>query len=200
MIRVNLLKHAGAGASVAKSSDGGAEGSLSTEVQKQAGLRIGAVLGAILLVFIYGVFVAGGQRTRLDQINQAIAKADAEKAKFGADAPLLEQYSNEKAKMDKQISTLRKLASDRLLDVKALDALQTLITPEDWLKTVKIEKGQITIVGYAKNDNGVTDFIRALDSSVFFSGLQVKSSGEEKIGTESVKKFELVCGMGRPNE
>lgn len=196
MIKVNLLKTAGATVGVS-ATPGEAP---SSEVQKQAGIRLGAILGAIAILYIYNMFVVSAQQDRLRAINQEIADIEQQKLALGPTTPLVEKYNAEKKTIEGQLEVLRVLARNRLREVKALDAIQTLMSEKTWLKELKTEGGMLSMSGYSLTDDGITDLIRALDSSVFFSDLVVRSTSEERLENSVVKKFDVEFKIGARNE
>lgn len=195
MIRVNLLKAAGATANVSAGSLG-----VPIEVQKQAVVRLGAILAAIAVLYIYNIFVVSAQRDRLTAINAQTANIDAQKVALGPTTPIVEKYNAEKKIIEGQLNVLRVLAKNRLREVKALDAIQSLVSDKTWLRDLATENGVLKMTGYSLTDDGITDLIRSLDSSVFFSELIVKSTTEEKIENTVVKKFDVEFKIGARDE
>jgi type IV pilus assembly protein PilN len=196
VIKVNLLKSAGATVGI---SAGPGE-SPSSEIQKQAGMRLGVILGAIAVLYVYNMFVVSAQQDRLKAISQDIAQIEQKKASLGPTTPLVEKYNAEKKTIEGQLDVLRVLARNRLREVKALDAIQSLMSDKTWLKELKTEGGSLSMSGYSLTDDGITDLIRALDSSVFFSDLVVKSTSEDKVDNAIVKKFDVEFKIGARNE
>src|SRR4051812_45422458 len=126
MIRVNLLKSAGATGSVASGislSDGG--GVMTPEIQKEAVKKIGVILAGVAALYIYNMFVVQAQQDRLAKINAEVAAIEAKKTALGPTTPLVEKYNAEKKTLESQLEVLRVLARNRLREVKALDALQS---------------------------------------------------------------------------
>ena len=199
MIRVNLLKSAGATGSVANSSSGAGDAP-SPQTQKEAVKRFGVILGAIAILYLYNMFVVSAQQDRLAAINSEIAGIEAQKTALGPTTPLVEKYNAEKKTIEGQLEVLRVLARNRLREVKALDAIQSLMSDKTWLRELKTESGNLSMSGFSLTDDGITDLIRSLDNSVFFSDLIVKSTSEEKLDNATVKRFDVEFKIGARNE
>lgn len=197
MIRVNLLKSAGAAGSVSGSQSSGAP---SPYVQKEAGKRLGVILGAIAILYLYNMFVVSAQQDRLAAINSEIAGIEAQKTALGPTTPLVEKYNAEKKTIEGQLEVLRVLARNRLREVKALDAIQSLMSDKTWLRELKTENGILSMSGFSLTDDGITDLIRALDTSVFFSDLVVKSTSEDRVDNALVKRFDVEFKIGARSE
>lgn len=201
MIRVNLLKSAGATSSVSSSgSSSSSSEAPSAQTQKEAGLRLAVILGAVALLYLYNMFIVGAQKERLDAINQEVAGIEAQKTALGPTTPLVEKYNAEKKTIESQLEVLRALARNRLREVKALDAIQSLMSEKTWLRELKTESGNLTMSGYSLTDDGITDLIRSLDTSVFFSDLIVKSTSEERLDQTTVKRFDVEFKIGARSE
>lgn len=199
MIRVNLLKSAGAAGNVASSSSSGSVAP-SPETQKEAGKRLGVILSAVAALYLYNMFVVSAQRDRLAAINAQVASIEAQKTALGPTTPLVEKYNAEKKVIEGQLEALRGLARNRLREVKALDAIQSLMSEKTWLRELKTENGVLSMSGFSLTDDGITDMIRSLDTSVFFSDLVVKSTSEERIDNATVKRFDVEFKIGARSE
>ncbi len=197
MIKINLLKSAGATASV---SSAGSGSSLSPEIQKEAGKRMGVILGAVAVLYLYNMFVVRAQQDRLAAINSEIAGIEAQRTALGPTTPLVEKYNAEKKTIEGQLEVLRVLARNRLREVKALDSIQSLMGDKTWIRELVTESGILLMSGYSLTDDGITEVIRSLDNSVFFSDLVVKSTGEERVDQAMVKRFDVEFKIGARNE
>lgn len=200
MIKVNLLKSAGASGNIAATASSDSGGALTPEIQKEAGKRIAVIIAAAAVLYIYNMFVIQAQHERLNAINAETAAIEAKKTALGPTTPLVEKYNAEKKTLEGQLDVLRVLARNRLREVKALDSIQSLISEKTWLKELKTQNGILSMNGYSLTDDGITELIRALDSSAFFSDLIVKSTGEEKLENTVVKRFDVEFKIGARGE
>lgn len=200
MIKVNLLKGAGGAPNISAMGGSSDSGALTPEVKKEAGKRFAVIAAGLAALYIYNIFVVSAQQDRLAAINAEVAAIEAKKAALGPTTPLVEKYNAEKKTLEGQLDVLRVLARNRLREVKALDAIQSLMSDKTWLRELKTDNGVLSMSGYSLTDDGITELIRALDSSVFFSDLVVKSTSEEKLDTTVVKRFDVEFKIGARNE
>src|SRR4051812_31774689 len=101
MIRVNLLKSAGATGSVAATASAGGA-ALTAEVQKEAVKRLAAILAAVALLYVYNMYVIAAQHDRLNAITAETGAIEAKKTALGPTTPLVEKYNAEKKTLEGQ--------------------------------------------------------------------------------------------------
>ena len=196
MIKVNLLNGIASAPGAAMSGSSNPSGSIDANVQKAAGARFVAILLAVGLVYLYNMTVVQSEQAKLSLIQRATKKLQDETNGYGPPAPIVEKYNAEKGKTEKQLTVMRTLAGNRLREVKALDSLQSLMSGDTWLSHVQIKDGHMEMQGMAKTPQGLTDLIRNLGQSAFFTNLQVKSATQEGSATDATNKFDLECQVG----
>ncbi len=199
MIKVNLLRTSGLGGQASAEEVQG--------VQRLDG-RTGTILALkILLIFLpiaglYGWEYSNNkdldEQTEVEQAS--LVKLQTEKGKYGDTGPRVELYTKQKQKVDRQIDTIRDLARSRLREVKAFDALQSLVPQRTWLKNLAIDKNVMKLVGYTLSDEGINDFMRALEGSTFFSSVEPKGTTSETLPLGQVKKFNLELHLGKSDK
>jgi Tfp pilus assembly protein PilN len=189
MIKVNLLRNMGL--------DQVGGDAVSADTQRKALIKIlvvGLFPGALM---IYEKFNLSVLSAEVQEVEAKVQKVEQEKASFGDAAPIVEKYTKEKKKIDKDLDVIRGLAKNRLREVKALDALQSLLPSHSWISELKIVDNNVNLRGYSTAEEGVADLIRALDQSAFFSKVNPKSTIEEVLPSGPVKKFELEFRIGK---
>lgn len=193
MIKINLLRNLGMDAGAPMLAGGDAA---SADVRRQAIVKLVLILIFPALLLAYEKFNASVLQTELQRVQRQIDAIEEQKQSFGSAAPRIEEFTKEKRIIDKQLETIRGLAKIRLREVKALDALQSLLPARTWLHELSIDAGAVKLVGYTTSEEGVSEFIRALDESVF-SKVMPKSAVQVDLPTGPVKKFELEFRVGK---
>ncbi|MCC6277467.1 MAG: PilN domain-containing protein [Oligoflexia bacterium] len=107
----------------------------------------------------------------------------------------LERFQEEKRKLDSQVEVIKRLAKERLKNVKSLDALQGIIPARAWLNELKINESKVSLAGFASDDSVVSEFMKELESSIYFANVTLSSSEEFKSNEGAVKKFEIRCNL-----
>jgi hypothetical protein len=193
MIRVNMLRNTGIGQAGGLSIE-----AASTDAKRAVLYRLIVIMLFPLSIYIFELLNLRDQEADLKDWRAKVEKLQAEKAKYGDAAPRIEKAAQQKALVEKKLEAMRAIAQSRLREVKTLDALQTITPPKTWIKHVAIDGNSVVLEGFSATSEGVTDFIRALDSSVFFSKVEPKRTSEEVVpGGGTVKKFELGFQIGK---
>ena len=131
--------------------------------------------------------------TRIKEVEKA-------RSKYGDVGPKVERYTKERKRVDEQLSAVRKIARTRLRDVKALDALQSLLPDQTWFQKVVIDENNVKLFGYTMSEDGISILIRALENSPFFSQVEPKSAVQENLSTGPAKKFEMDFHIGKSEQ
>jgi Tfp pilus assembly protein PilN len=193
MIKVNLLRNTG----MAQAGDLNLMAA-SPDVKRAMGIRVLVILLFPFALYIYESISIHQAQRELDEWKAKVATLTAEKAKYGDAAPRIEKASKQKALVEKKLDAIRGIARSRLREVKTLDALQTLIPPRTWIRRVSMDGNLVSLEAFSSSSEGVTEFIRALDSSVFFSKVEPKKTMQETTPAGVVvKKFELEFHIGK---
>lgn len=196
MIKINLLKNMGG-------TEGGAGGvsvAITNETLRMVVLKVFATFILIIGLMIYENVNLSEIDDQIKKIQLNVQQVQAEKAKFGDAGPKIELYNKEKIRVDKELEVVRVIARNRLREVKALDAIQSLMPAKAWTKKIVIEGNLVKLDGYTSSDDGVNEIIRALEGSVYFSKVEPKNTSQENRPGGPVKRFELEFRIGKQNE
>lgn len=191
MIEVNLLK----GNAVTSGFDVKAladEGD-----QKTAVLKILVALLPVVGLYVYEGQVKEGKQNEFSRLQQQTTDVRARMEGLGNALELVERYKLEKKKLKDQIAVIRRLSRERLREVRALDALQSLVPQKAWLTNFEIDGTKVKIEGLALSDAAVTDFVEGLEESLFFDEVILGSTVEEKTSAGPLRKYELSCSLGK---
>lgn len=209
MIRVNLAKNLVVGSL----GDGASDISLDSSQQKKA------VTNALILL-IFPILVKGFemyQEHGIEQQNKALSAKLAtykkEISQFEQTSKEVEKLMAEKAELDLHLSQIAGISQDRLLPLKALDALPSMVPPKTWLNTLELSDGvlegesnyqgggdakkfRMRVEAYSLNPDGAALFLRAFEESIFFMSPRLLSSTRETSPMGDVTKFALEVGIG----
>ncbi len=111
----------------------------------------------------------------------------------------LKGYKDEGERLNKLIGAIAVLSKERLSAIRALDALQSLTPRRVWFISLNLTGEKINVQGVGASDDDVTEFIKELSDSVFFSNVETVSVEEVKKKYGAVRKFELNCMLEVPN-
>jgi Tfp pilus assembly protein PilN len=198
MIKVNLLRNMGLvqGAGAADSGGAGAS-AVSVDARQDAIKKLLAIFIIPVALIAYEKTSVSDLETEMANLQNRLVEVQTERERFGDQGPRVEKHSKEKKKIEEETEIVKDIARVRLREVKSFDALQSLIPQRTWIKKVAISGNTVSLEGYSATDSGVSDFIRALENSVFFSRVEPKSTSQEMLRTGPVKRFELEFRVGK---
>ena len=93
------------------------------------------------------------------------------------------------------IGSIASLSKRRTLVVRDLDHLQTLTPARVWFVELKVNLNTVNIKGTAATNDDVSDFIKVLRESAFFSDVDTVKVEEVKKKYGSVRSFEVNLKM-----
>lgn len=100
------------------------------------------------------------------------------------------------AEVEVKLKTIKGLEKGKTGPVKLLDDIATSV-PKDklWLTTLREEKGVLTLIGTAMDNETVADFMNRLESTVSLKSVQLVRTKQKKMKELklSLKDFELSC-------
>ena len=201
MIRVNLLRNLGSTGAAAPAAGVGAAPSglgltlASDDVKKQAALKVAATLMLPALVYVFLYLQGSAQEAEVAKIRADAALVDVKRVGLGPTAPKVDKFQAEQKQLQKELSVMKVLSRNRLREVKALDAIQNLMPPRTWLTRIKIENGNVNLIGYSSSEEGHSELLKAIEGSVF-SSLEPKSTSQEESPSGPLKKFEIEFKIG----
>ena len=194
MIKINLAlrKQAGEG----DPAKGGAAGKVKLDALK--GLPIRKIAIPLIVGVVASYLLDNYKEEEVHKLDLVVTKLNNEGAKYMSDAAKFKDFEPVKKQLDLdenliriKLDVIRKLTNGRAPQSKFLIAISNAIPAEVWLNDFKVEKNDVTFKGLALGYGQISDFMKALNSDAFFSGIELKNSQQEKMGSVEVASFEL---------
>jgi len=154
----------------------------------------------IYVVLILGIvtvglyFVTQQQKNEIQQLNQEIARVEAEIQKYNEQIKLVEQARELKDKINQRISAIQNLDKTRPMWVKTIEEFSNIIPEFLWVSRFSEVEKVVTVKGTSHNLTGVANFIVGLIKSNYFDNIRLTYIREQKIkamGDVPVYSFEL---------
>jgi len=199
MIRINLLggkaTHSTEVSSETMAGAGFSDTVVASDVSSPGTLDV-----VIKLIIALGPLVAiyGFQEFNLSTIRSDISVRQAELTRLKAEVEskkenvkLVEKFKADKIQLQKRIETIKLLSSARLRNVKALDAIQSVIPTKVWLTKLAIKDKEISMSGAAIEDNEISAFMQNLEDNIYFQQVELVSSQQKKNKEGTIKEFSL---------
>lgn len=196
MIKINLTK--------SKISE--VSGQSQVNFDFDAGGTSGRSQGLIKILLICG-FVVGAVLYRGSEIDRLQSEMAVVQNQLNQKQQLLDQKKQEasvqpeleaKAKeLEDKLQILRNLSKLRLVEVKALDFIQSIVPEKVWLDSIVYKDAQFNVTGQALTDEDASDFMKALEASPYFDQvilLQSKEQDNRQAGTTKTFEISFVAG------
>ena len=164
---------------------------------KSASIRRLAIAAAAAVMATY--FLEGYQEEETRKYSELLPTITAEKQKLTAELNKTKDFEPKKKALDLdeatiklKIETIKKLIVDRQTPPKMLLALATSIPGEVWLSDLKIDPEGLKLKGNSLGFNQISDFMKGLNESAYFSELKLVSTVQAKDDTgQEVAAFEM---------
>jgi type IV pilus assembly protein PilN len=195
MIKVNLLKYASqaSGLDIKSAQTGGID-------RNAIAMKIFSAVFPMLGLYIYEGQLADEKKAELNSLRSQVEEVKTKIQDHGATVEIVERYKSEQQRLNTQVEVIKGLSRDRLREVKALDALQTLVPQKAWLTSISMGKEGVDLAGLALGDGAVSDFTEGLEESLFFNDVILVGVTEEKLNGATFRRFEIGCKLGAIGE
>jgi Tfp pilus assembly protein PilN len=177
MIRINLLGQARPRA--AKQA-----------VPVEATLRIGMLVAAILVAFIFLFVTYVSQKKDLDATNDHIHQLQEERARLEQVKQQVTQFEAQKAVLQQRINVIELLQKGRTGGQDLLESVANTVAHTDgvWLTTLTKAGNTLTLDGEASSVNSVANFLTQMKRTGYFDKVEIKEAKQDEI-VKSVTTF-----------
>ena len=199
MIKVNLLRSRAEGVgeeTFAVSAQGGAASSLSKSDQVEVIKKVFVASLATLGLFIYEWYNVDVQSKRAVTAQAEVRAVERKLKAVNDELANYKDVQDESKILEDKISILKALSKVRLREVKSLDFLQS-ITPEAvWYQEVEYRDTVFKLEGYAITDDALSQLIKELEKSIYFTDVILMKANESKQPSGTVKAFSIQANIG----
>lgn len=171
---------------------------------KEARKRIG-VTEQIVIIVLGLVLTFAGIGGAWGYLNDVIAKKQAqieqtkqrleELKKVIAE---IEAFEKQRAALEQKLAIIAKLQKEQQLPVHLLDELYLTLEEDLWLQNFSYNGDSIMITGTALSDPVIADYMRSLEESQYFEGVELQFSRRNMIGKQEVREFQLSMKLTVP--
>lgn len=161
------------------------------EVQRSAGKRqqmaIGALVvgGAVLLL----IGVHGWQQVALMSANRTQARLEREIAELKGPYEAVVQMERQKKELQEKLAVIHDLEAKKVGPVRMLTDLSDATPEKLWLTEFVETGGAARLSGLGVDEQTVADFLRRLDSSPFFVGVDLEETSQVENAGVKHKRF-----------
>jgi type IV pilus assembly protein PilN len=156
-----------------------------------------AVFATVLTFAAFGAFyVLLDQKVRDEKA--AIASKNAEINRLKTAIGEVAQFKKLQEELRGKLGVLDKLKEGKSGPVHLLDELSRILPEKVWLTSFKEMSGSITINGVGLNEESVAQFLRDLESSPYYVGVDLQVIEQIKQNDVNLQKFEIICKVETP--
>jgi Tfp pilus assembly protein PilN len=174
MIRINLA--------ISSAESGGpalAAGDVGDKVLRQQGLsKLAMILLFPLALYAYEFITIPELQSSLSRVRSELSTVQAVNVSAVKARENLRKFLQDKETLQKLITSLESLKSDRLQEVKVLDLLQREIPEKTWLTNVEFKSAALKIEGLSAQRGDINNFVEALSQSIFLSNVIMTNTRE----------------------
>lgn len=161
-----------------------------TDIQQIVIFCASLLLVAVVVTAMYGVKRIQISNTK-DEIAVANNKINELKAKIGK----LEELKTLKEQIKKKLDALAQLRKNKTGPARRLATLSDNTPDQLWLTGYSENGNDIRISGLAFTEDLIATFMRSLEASADFMGVELVVSEQAESGGAKLKRFELVCKL-----
>jgi Tfp pilus assembly protein PilN len=196
MIRVNLLRDLGAVGSADVVDESGLT---PKELQTQAALRLVVLFLPVGLLFAWEKLNLGQLEEQRRAEQGKLQAIESQVASLGDAAQLDQEFDRRTKEVSERVKAITDLDEKRLVLVKALDGLQSILPRDTWFEAIQFEGSKITVAGISLIDSGPSDLARDMKSSPFFFDVNLQDITSTSFGKDSVpaKRFQIKGDLTR---
>ncbi len=160
----------------------------------------------IILALCVAVTVAGCAAVYVSLLGKTTEAAE-ENARKEAEINRLKSVIGEVGRFKKlqqelqgKLDVLDKLKQGQSGPVHLLDELSKAVPEKMWIVTFKEAAGAISISGVSLNEETVAEFLRDLEASPYYQGVELQVVEQSSQGGSKLNKFDVTCRVETPTK
>lgn len=168
--------------------------------QKKEKLR--GQIAVLILSLILVVAACGGiyanQLMRIEAVRDEIRANKQESDRLKKTIGEVAQFKKMQQELRGKLDVLDKIKQGKKGPVHLLEELSSAIPDKVWIESFKEADGVISIKGGGLNEEVVAEFLRNLEASAYYQGVELQVIEQETRGVIKSQKFSLTCRVETP--
>ena len=152
-----------------------------------------AMSGGIIFTLLVALSVHFYFQGRLADQEKKIADSEAEIKRLEKIIGEVKELDQQKSRLLNQLAVIDKLEKGKRGPVRVLDELSNAIPKRVWLTKFAENGGTLAMTGAAIDNADISEFMRALQKSPYFTDVQLKFTQADVRDGVSVYNFEVGC-------
>jgi type IV pilus assembly protein PilN len=177
------------------------------EERRRMGARQEQLLMALVLILVaLGVFYwHSSTNKKIKDLRQQITQADQEIKRLSKIVKEVEKFKSDKKTLEGKIAVIDQLKTYRQVQVHYMDELNKALPAQVWIEFYQQRGDRIVLRGKSLSTEDVADFMRNLENSVYFTGVELDQTSQKdvSVGDRKLKindfsvRFNVVPGGGK---
>ncbi len=188
MIKINLkptgLGEAGTTIDVVDSS-------ANSEIQRKGLVHLLVMMILPAAMYVYGIQRRPERISQIANLTNQIGELTAFNDKQAAIVAEIKKISEDEKSVEERISAINKITVGRLVEIKVLDLLQTILREKMWLKAIEVKENNLTIEGMAQTDMDVSIFLEDLTKNILLRDVRLVETKQENFDGLNYARFKI---------
>lgn len=151
-------------------------------------------MSAVLMVALVSAFtVHSVYVSDVEQREKKISDNEAEIKRLQKIIGEVNELDKQKTRLLSQLGVIDKLEKGKRGPVRVLDELSTAIPKRVWITSFRESGGTLSITGAAMDNSDISEFMRALQKTPYFSEVSLRFSNADQRDGVPVYSFEVSC-------
>lgn len=175
MIRINLLPVR-------------AKKKRNTSIYQIVAMSAVLMVAAVSAFTVHSVYVA-----KVEERERKIADNETEIKRLQKIIGEVNELDKQKTRLLSQLAVIDKLEKGKRGPVRVLDELSTAIPKRVWVTSFREAGGTLSITGAAMDNSDISEFMRALQKTPYFTDVSLRFSNADQRDGVPVYNFEINC-------
>ena len=188
MIKINLkptgLVEAGTTIDVVDSS-------ANSEIQRKGLVHLLVMMILPAAMYVYGIQRRPERISQIANLTNQIGELTAFNNKQAAIVAEIKKISEDEKSVEERISVINKITVGRIVEIKVLDLLQTILREKMWLKAIEVKENNLTIEGMAQTDMDVSIFLEDLTKNILLRDVRLVETKQESFDGLNHARFKI---------
>jgi type IV pilus assembly protein PilN len=151
-------------------------------------------MSAVMMVALVSAFtVHTVYANQVADREKKIADNDAEVKRLQKIIGEVNELDKQKTRLLNQLAVIDKLEKGKRGPVRVLDELSSSIPKRVWVTSFREQSGALSITGAAMDNSDISEFMRALQKTPYFTDIALKFTQADQRDGVTVYNFEIGC-------
>lgn len=164
-----------------------------TEIQRKGLvhlLMIGILPAAL---FVYGAQKKPEKQNQIKALKAQLAELTSFNNKQVAIVAEITKIENDEKDVEKKIDAISSLTQGRLVEIKVLDLLQSIVRDKMWIRLIDVDNSKVSIEGMAQAEMDVSLFLNDLTRNVLLRDVRLLESQQELYDGQTYSRFKIAA-------